>query len=94
MFVFWGGREGVDVDAAKDPIQTGGWFREAINFLCEYVISQDYTIKFAMEPKPNEPRGDLYLPTVGSRCWHSSRRWIIPKWSASTPKPPTSRWPV
>jgi xylose isomerase len=66
VFVFWGGREGVDVDAAKDPIQTGGWFREAMNFLCEYVIGNDYNIKFALEPKPNEPRGDLYLPTVGS----------------------------
>jgi len=66
VFVFWGGREGVDVDAAKDPIQTGGWFRESINFLCEYVIASDYDIKFALEPKPNEPRGDLYLPTVGS----------------------------
>jgi xylose isomerase len=66
VFVFWGGREGVDVDAAKDPITTGGWFREAMNFLCEYVIGNDYDIKFALEPKPNEPRGDLYLPTVGS----------------------------
>jgi xylose isomerase len=66
VFVFWGGREGVEVDASKDPIETGKWFREAINFLCEYVLSQDYDIKFALEPKPNEPRGDLYLPTVGS----------------------------
>jgi xylose isomerase len=66
VFVFWGGREGVDVDAAKDPIQTGGWFRESINFLCEHVIASDYDIRFALEPKPNEPRGDLYLPTVGS----------------------------
>jgi xylose isomerase len=66
VFVFWGGREGVEVDASKDPIDTTKWFREAINFLCEYVLSQDYDIKFALEPKPNEPRGDLYLPTVGS----------------------------
>jgi xylose isomerase len=66
VFVFWGGREGVDVDAAKDPVTTGSWFREAMNFLCEYVIGNDYHIKFALEPKPNEPRGDLYLPTVGS----------------------------
>src|SRR3954463_7164958 len=66
VFVFWGGREGVDVDAAKDPIRTGGWFRESMNFLCEYVIANDYDIKFALEPKPNEPRGDLFLPTVGS----------------------------
>jgi xylose isomerase len=66
VFVFWGGREGVEVDASKDPIDTTKWFREAVNFLCEYVLSQDYDIKFALEPKPNEPRGDLYLPTVGS----------------------------
>jgi xylose isomerase len=66
VFVFWGGREGVDVDAAKDPITTAGWFREAMNFLCDYVVGNDYNIKFALEPKPNEPRGDLYLPTVGS----------------------------
>jgi xylose isomerase len=66
VFVFWGGREGVEVDATKDPIEAGKWFREALNFLCEYVLSQDYDVKFALEPKPNEPRGDLYLPTVGS----------------------------
>lgn len=66
VFVFWGGREGIEVDAAKDPIATTQWFREAMNFLCEYVLSQNYDIKFAIEPKPNEPRGDLYLPTVGS----------------------------
>src|SRR5256712_7627728 len=66
VFVFWGGREGVEVDASKDPVEAGKWFREALNFLCEYVISQDYDIKFSIEPKPNEPRGDLYLPTVGS----------------------------
>jgi xylose isomerase len=66
VFVFWGGREGVEVDASKDPVEATRWFREAINFLCEYVITNDYDIKFSIEPKPNEPRGDLYLPTVGS----------------------------
>jgi xylose isomerase len=66
VFVFWGGREGVEVDASKDPIDTTKWFREALNFLCEYVLANDYDIKFSIEPKPNEPRGDLYLPTVGS----------------------------
>ena len=66
VFVFWGGREGVEVDASKDPVEATLWFREAINFLCEYVIANDYDIKFSIEPKPNEPRGDLYLPTVGS----------------------------
>lgn len=66
VFVFWGGREGTEVDASKDPVEAAKWFREALNFLCEYVLEQDYDIKFAIEPKPNEPRGDLYLPTVGS----------------------------
>jgi xylose isomerase len=66
VFVFWGGREGTEVDASKDPVEATKWFREVINFLCEYVIANDYDIKFSIEPKPNEPRGDLYLPTVGS----------------------------
>lgn len=66
VFVFWGGREGVEVDVAKDPIATAGWFRESINFLCEYVLANRYAIKLSLEPKPNEPRGDLYFPTVGS----------------------------
>jgi xylose isomerase len=66
VFVFWGGREGVEVDASKDPVEAAKWFRESLNFLCEYVLANDYDIKFALEPKPNEPRGDLYLPTVGS----------------------------
>jgi xylose isomerase len=66
VFVFWGGREGVEVDASKDPVEAAHWFREALNFLCEYVLANDYDIQFSIEPKPNEPRGDLYLPTVGS----------------------------
>src|SRR5882672_410400 len=66
VFVFWGGREGVEVDASKDPVEAGLWFRDSLNFLCEYVLANNYNIKFSIEPKPNEPRGDLYLPTVGS----------------------------
>ncbi len=66
VFVFWGGREGVEVDASKCPISAAAWFRESLNFLCEYVLSQGYNLKFSLEPKPNEPRGDLFLPTVGS----------------------------
>jgi xylose isomerase len=65
VFVFWGGREGVEVDASKDPVEATEWFRESLNFLSNYVLSQNYDIKFSIEPKPNEPRGDLYLPTVG-----------------------------
>ncbi len=65
-YVFWGGREGTETDSGKCPVQAGEWFREAINFLCEYVMDQGYNMRFALEPKPNEPRGDIYLPTVGS----------------------------
>ncbi|HEX2909444.1 MAG TPA: xylose isomerase [Chloroflexia bacterium] len=64
-YVFWGGREGVDAEASKDPTEAVKRMREAINFLCEYVKDQGYNLKFALEPKPNEPRSDTYLPTVG-----------------------------
>ena len=64
-YVFWGGREGVETNAAKDPRDALKWFRDSLNYLCEYVRSQGYDLKFALEPKPNEPRGDIYLPTIG-----------------------------
>jgi len=64
-YVFWGGREGVETNAAKDPQEAIKWFRDAINFLSEYVRDQKYDLRFALEPKPNEPRGDIFLPTVG-----------------------------
>ena len=64
-YVFWGGREGVETNAAKDPQEAIKWFRDAINFLCEYVRDQKYNLRLALEPKPNEPRGDIFLPTVG-----------------------------
>jgi len=66
IYVFWGGREGAEVDASKDARDAIKWFREAINFLCEYSISQGYGYKFAMEAKPNEPRGDIYFPSTGA----------------------------
>ena len=65
-YVFWGGREGVEVEASKDPVTAAERFRDALNFLCEYNFAQGYNFKFALEPKPNEPRGDIYLPTVGA----------------------------
>ncbi|MEO8561900.1 MAG: xylose isomerase [bacterium] len=64
-YVFWGGREGVETNASKDPQEAMKWFRDALNFLCEYSIQQKYDYKFALEPKPNEPRGDIFLPTIG-----------------------------
>jgi xylose isomerase len=64
-YVFWGGREGTETNAGKDVIEATKWFRDALNFLCEYNIAQGYNYKFALEPKPNEPRGDIFLPTIG-----------------------------
>jgi xylose isomerase len=64
-YVFWGGREGAETDAAKDPLAAGRRFRDALNFLCRYVQDQKYDLKFALEAKPNEPRGDIYLATTG-----------------------------
>ena len=66
IYVFWGGREGVESDATKDPVEAVKRFREAINFLCEYSISQNYGYKFAFEAKPNEPRGHIYFAVTGS----------------------------
>jgi xylose isomerase len=65
-YVFWGGREGSEVDAGSNSILGLEHFREALNFLAAYSEDQGYGYKFALEPKPNEPRGDIYLPTVGS----------------------------
>jgi xylose isomerase len=66
VYVFWGGREGTETDAGKSALDAGKWFREALNFFCEYNIDQGYGYQFALEAKPNEPRGDLYLPTTGA----------------------------
>ena len=65
-YVFWGGREGVETDASKNPLDAGKRFRDALNFLCNYVKDQGYDLKFALEAKPNEPRGDIYLSTTGA----------------------------
>ena len=65
IFVFWGGREGSEADACRDPRDAWGRMRDAIDFLCEYCKEQGYGMKFALEAKPNEPRGDIYLPTTG-----------------------------
>jgi len=65
IYVFWGGREGSEVDASKDPREAIQRYREAINYLCEYVTDQGYEMVFALEAKPNEPRGDIFFPTTG-----------------------------
>lgn len=66
VYVFWGGREGTETDAGKNPLDASRWMRDSLNFLCEYVRDQGYDLKFALEAKPNEPRGDIYLPTTGA----------------------------
>jgi xylose isomerase len=65
-YVFWGGREGSDTDAAKDIRAALDRYREALEILAQFVAERGYAIRFAIEPKPNEPRGDILLPTVGS----------------------------
>jgi xylose isomerase len=65
VYVCWGGREGVDTDAAKDVGTALARYKEAFDVLGQYVVDQGYDIRFAFEPKPNEPRGDIFLPTVG-----------------------------
>ena len=65
VYVFWGGREGAEMDAAKDVRDALARYKEGMDLLCQYAIDKGYDLKFAIEPKPNEPRGDILLPTVG-----------------------------
>jgi xylose isomerase len=65
VYVFWGGREGVETDAAKNPAEAAKRNREAMDFVCEYILDQKYGMKVALEAKPNEPRGDMYFATTG-----------------------------
>ena len=64
-YVCWGGREGAETDGGKDAYVALDRFREAFNTLGDFVTDNGYDIKFAIEPKPNEPRGDIFLPTIG-----------------------------
>src|ERR687883_614744 len=64
-FVLWGGREGAEYEVAKDVRSALDRYREAVDLLAQYVIDHGYGLRFALEPKPNEPRGDILLPTVG-----------------------------
>jgi xylose isomerase len=64
-FVLWGGREGAESGAAKDAFAALERYREALNILTGYVVEKGYNIRLALEPKPNEPRGDIFLPTIG-----------------------------
>ena len=64
-FVMWGGREGAEYDSAKDIQNALERYREGVNLFAQYVTDKGYDIRFAIEPKPNEPRGDILLHTVG-----------------------------
>ncbi len=66
IFVLWGGREGTESDACRRPDEAFKRLREALNYLCEYSLDQGYGYRFALEAKPNEPRGDIYMPTTAA----------------------------
>ena len=79
-YIFWGGREGAESGAAKDIRAALDRYAEGLNLLCAYVRDQGYDIRFAIEPKPNEPRGDILLPTVGNalafiNSWSTATWW-------------------
>jgi len=65
IFVLWGGREGTETDGCRRADEAVKRLREAVNYLCEYSMDRKYGYKFALEAKPNEPRGDMYMPTTG-----------------------------
>ena len=65
VFVMWGGREGLEVEASKDPIEAIERYREGVEFLANYIHGAAYQMRIAIEPKPNEPRGDIFLATAG-----------------------------
>jgi len=65
IYVFWGGREGTETDSSKNPLDAIKRMREALNFFCEYSLDHKLGLRFALEAKPNEPRGDIYNPTTG-----------------------------
>jgi xylose isomerase len=65
VYVMWGGREGLEVEASKNPVESVKRYREGVEFLAHYIQSQGYAMRIAIEPKPNEPRGDIFLATIG-----------------------------
>jgi xylose isomerase len=66
IFVLWGGREGTETDACRRPDDAVKRLRGAVNYLCEYSLDRNYAFRFALEAKPNEPRGDIYMATTGA----------------------------
>ena len=90
-YVFWGGREGSEVDAGKNIGDALSRYKEGLDLLCQYVIDKGYNLRFAIEPKPNEPRGDILLPTDRSRARVHQRARALRDGRASTPRSATSR---
>ncbi len=66
IFVLWGGREGTETDACRRPDEAIKRLRDAVDYLCEYSLDRKYGYRFALEAKPNEPRGDIYMATTGN----------------------------
>ena len=93
-YVFWGGREGTETDAAKDIRVALDRYREGIDTLAAYVTERGYGIRFALEPKPNEPRAGTSCCRPSGTPWPSSPPWSTTRWWASTPRSVTSRWPA
>ena len=87
IFVLWGGREGVDSSAARDPVAALERYREGLDFLCDYIRSQELDMRVALEAKPNEPRSHIYLPTTGhmlhfiERLSHSEMVGVNPEFA-------------
>ena len=92
-YVFWGGREGARSTRPRTSATRSRRYKEGLDLLCQYVIDQGYDIRFAIEPKPNEPRGDILLPTIGHALAFINAS-STPRWSGSTPRSGTSRWPA
>ncbi len=84
-YVLWGGREGSETDAGKDVRSALERYREGLDLLAAYSIDRGYGLRFAIEPKPNEPRGDILLPTIGhalaflSTCEHGDLMGVNPE---------------
>ena len=85
VFVLWGGREGMEAEAAKDVRLALDRYKEAIDLVCEYIRTRGLDLRIALEPKPNEPRGDILLPTVGHALAFIGAL-DTPTWSGSIPE--------
>ena len=94
IYVCWGGREGAESGAAKDVAVALDRYKEAFDLLGEYVADQGYDLRFAIEPKPNEPRGDILLPTIGHALAFIETLERPEIGRASTRRSGTRRWPA